>query len=292
MPPPTIMYQKHKGEGKMTKLVFGLLSSVALSVTLTSQSLAQAEEPGAEEDSKSQTQPGPEVRWSTGVDLTSGKYADNQTTSIFYVPFSAKALFGDFEAKLTVPYIRIKGPGTVVGGGDVGPINRNRVANTITTQDGVGDVTASLTYTKFMQDNTLFVDFTGKVKLPTANEQKNLGTGLTDFTSQIDVTKIVGGVNLFATLGYRFMGSSDTLVLRDGLLGSVGASFDVSKNASLGLFYDYRQSASVRAENPSELTGFISWKLSKKIRLQTYGVVGFSSGSPDTGVGMQISLRQ
>jgi len=277
----------------MTKPVFGLLMTMAFSVALSSQNLAHAEEVNASEGQTDRAEKaGPEVRWSTGVDFTSGEYADNQTTSILYIPFSAKALFGDFEAKVTVPYIRIKGPGTVVGGGDVGPINRNRAANIITTQGGLGDVTASLTYTKFMQDNTLFVDFTGKVKLPTASAEKNLGTGLTDFTTQIDVTKIIGGANLFATAGYRFIGSSDTLVLRNGFLGSLGASFNVSDRASLGLIYDYRQSASLRAENPSELTGFVSWKLSRKIRLQTYGIVGFSSGSPDTGVGMQISLRQ
>ncbi len=279
----------------MKKPVLAVLITMSLNLVFSMQNLAYAEEenePKALQKTQEKTSLGTEIRWSTGADYTSGKYADTQTTSIFYIPFSAKALFGDFEAKLTVPYISIKGPGTVVGGGDVGPINRSRAANVITTQAGVGDVTASLTYTKFMQDNTLFVDFTGKVKLPTASEQKNLGTGLTDFTTQVDITKIVGGANLFATAGYRFMGSSDTLVLRNGWLGSVGASVDVSERASLGLIYDYRQSASLRAQNPSELTGFVSWKLSKKIRVQTYGVVGFSSGSPDTGVGIQISLRQ
>ncbi len=263
------------------KLLVTLCVTMTSSIAISSQNLAYANE----------AKTGPQIRWSTGVDFTSGKYTDNQTTSILYVPFSAKALFGDFEAKVTVPYIRIKGPGTVVGGGG-GPIARDRAANAITTQAGLGDVTASLTYTKFMQDNTLFVDFTGKVKLPTASSEKNLGTGNTDFTTQVDVSKIVGGANLFATIGYRFMGSSDLLPLRDGFLGTIGASFDVSDRASLGLIYDYRQSASFRAENPSELTGFVSWKLSKKISLQTYGIVGFSNGSPDTGVGMQISLRQ
>jgi len=232
-----------------------------------------------------------EVRWSTGLDYTSGKYSDNQTTKILYVPFTGTALLGDFTFKATVPYIRIKGPGTVVGGGDVGPITRDRVPTGITTQDGLGDITASATYTAYMQNSEMFVDFTGKVKLPTASSTKNLGTGKADFTTQVDITKKTGGLNLFATAGYRFMGSSDILPLRDGFLGSVGASLDVSKRASVGLIYDYRQSASISAGDPSELTGFVSWKLTEKIRLQTYGIVGFSSGSPDTGVGMQISFR-
>ncbi len=233
-----------------------------------------------------------EFQWSSGVDFTSGNYSDNQTTEILYVPFTGKVLLGDFTAKLTVPYIRIKGPGTVVGGGDIGPITRgDRLPNMITTQGGLGDITAALTYTKILQDDTLFVDFTGKVKLPAASSDRNLGTGKTDFTGQIDLTKQAGGINLFGTVGYRVLGSSTALPLRNGFLGSAGFSFDLSEKTSAGLIYDYRQSASRTAQNPSELTGFVGWKLSDRVRLQTYGIVGFSDGSPDAGGGLQISFR-
>ncbi len=261
----------------MRKSVFTITMAMTVLALISAPSSAQALEP--------------EISWSSGIDFTSGDYSDNQTTDILYVPFSLKALLGDFTFKATVPYIRIEGPGTVVGGGEVGPITRGRQPATITTQDGLGDITAALSYTSFLQNNTLFLDFTGKVKLPTADSDKNLGTGKADFTTQIDVTKKTGDVNLFGTAGYRFMGSSDLLPLRDGFLGSVGASVDVGEKASIGLIYDYRRSASISASNPSELTGFVGWKLSDKIRLQTYGVVGFSNGSPDTGLGLQLSFR-
>jgi len=233
-----------------------------------------------------------EFQWSTGLDYSQGKYTDTQTTKILYAPFNATMLFGDFTAKATVPYIRITGPGTVVGGGGVGPIARNNPSGTITTESGIGDIVAALSYTKMAQNNTLFIDFTGKVKLPTASSTKNLGTGLTDYTAQIDLTKAAGPVNLFGTIGYRWMGSSPTFVLQNGFISSVGFSTDISANTNVGLIYDYREAASLTAQNPSEITGFIGWKLSKQVRLQTYGVVGFSNGSPDTGVGMQISFRR
>jgi len=255
---------------------------LAIGLTMTLATTMSAINAGAQEA---------EFQWSSGIDFTSGNYSDNQTTEILYVPFTGKVLFGDFTAKVTVPYIRIKGPGTVVGGGDIGPIARDRTTNMITTEDGLGDITAALTYTKTLQDDTLFVDFTGKVKLPSASSERNLGTGETDFTGQIDLTKQAGGINLFGTAGYRVMGSSDALPLRNGFLGSAGFSVDMSKKASLGLIYDYRQSASLGASNPSELTGFIGWKLSDRVRLQTYGIVGFSNGSPDKGAGLQISFR-
>ncbi len=232
-----------------------------------------------------------QYQWSSGVDFSSGNFTDDQKTEILYIPFSGQVSFGDFTAKATVPYIRIKGPGTVVGGGLIGPITRGNTANIITTEDGLGDITAALTYTKFLQDNTLFVDFIGKIKLPTASAEKNLGTGQTDLTAQIDVSKRLDTVNLFVTGGYRFLGSSDIFELQSGGFASVGLSFDLSKKASAGLIYDYREASSLTAQAPSELTGFISWKVSQKIRLQTYGVLGFSNGSPDTGLGVQISFR-
>ena len=261
----------------MKNPIFGLIISTLFLASVSMHSSANAEEP--------------EFRWGTGLDFTSGDYSDNQTTEILYVPFTGTALLGDFTFKATVPYIRIKGPGTVVGGGEIGPITRGRVPTGITMQDGLGDITASMTYTAVMQNNTMFVDFTGKVKLPTASSTKNLGTGKADFTTQIDITKTTGGLNLFSTVGYRFMGNSDVLLLRNGFLTSFGASVDVSNRASVGLIYDYRQSASISASNPSELTGFVSWKLTEKLRLQTYGIVGLSSGSPNAGVGLQISFH-
>ncbi|MCF6292740.1 MAG: hypothetical protein L3J04_05030 [Robiginitomaculum sp.] len=232
-----------------------------------------------------------EYRWSTGIDFTSGNYSDTQKTEILYVPFSGTALFGNFTAKATVPFIRITGPGTVVGGGDIGPIRRNRLANAITTQSGLGDITASLSYTKILQDNTLFVDFTGKVKLPTASSQNNLGTGQTDYTTQMDFTKISGSVNWFGTIGYRFIGSSSVLPLQSGFLGSAGMSVNLSDNTSIGMIYDYREAAGFGGADPSEMTGFVSYKLSKQVRFQTYAILGFSNGSPDAGGGISLSFR-
>ncbi len=257
----------------MKKILCGLIMATAIMGPL----VARAEQPT--------------VSWSSGVDYTSGKYTDTRKTKILYVPFTGTVTADGFEAGLTVPYISIKGPGTVIGGGDIGPISRARAPRTISTQSGLGDVIASLGWTSYAQNNTLFVTLSGKAKLPTASRRKTLGTGKTDFTAQMDLSKVAGPVNLFATAGYRFMGSSTALPLRNGFVGSLGASVNATRGTSVGLIYDYRRSAAPSASNPSELTGFISWALSERVRLQTYGVVGFSNGSPDSGIGLQITLH-
>src|SRR5690242_21390205 len=53
----------------------------------------------------------------TGFDYTSGKYTGTENTDILYVPFIAKYETGPWTFRATVPYLRITGPGNVIGAG-------------------------------------------------------------------------------------------------------------------------------------------------------------------------------
>ena len=50
------------------------------------------------------------------ADYTLGKYGGNTSTSIFYVPIIAEYETSDYNLKLTIPYVRLIGPGNVVSG--------------------------------------------------------------------------------------------------------------------------------------------------------------------------------
>src|SRR4051812_435575 len=52
---------------------------------------------------------------SVGADYTTGKYGASDSTDILYIPFTGKYEVGPWTAKLVVPWIRITGPGNVVG---------------------------------------------------------------------------------------------------------------------------------------------------------------------------------
>jgi hypothetical protein len=52
---------------------------------------------------------------SSGFDFSTGNYGSSGTTQIAYAPFSVKYAPDPFVLKLTIPYIRITGPGNVVG---------------------------------------------------------------------------------------------------------------------------------------------------------------------------------
>jgi len=51
-----------------------------------------------------------------GFDYSSGKYGSDTTTTILSIPVIGTYLSGDWMLKLTVPFVRITGNGTVIPG--------------------------------------------------------------------------------------------------------------------------------------------------------------------------------
>ena len=82
------------------------------------------------------------------------------------------------------------------------------------TQSGIGDIVFAATYYLYEgdEDKALLpmVDFTGKVKFPSADEEKGLGTGETDYSMESDLTWFTDEFAIFGTIGYKFLGSPET----------------------------------------------------------------------------------
>ena len=233
------------------------------------------------------------VKLSTGFDHTVGNYGRFQDTEILYIPFIAKATRGNWTAKLVVPYIMIKGPGNVLGGEDGVVIDDDdpiAVSNAVTTESGLGDILGSVTYTHYIDSQDLYLDFTGKIKFPTADEDKRLGTGEPDYTIQFDATKMFGSLYIFGGVGRRFVGDPPQFPLDDIWLLNVGGGYQIDKKLGLGLAYDFREAASA-AEDPSEATAYFTYKVTDALTAMVYGVIGFSDGSPDAGMGLQFGYK-
>lgn len=245
---------------------------------------------------------------SMGADYTSGKYGGNTSTDILYVPFTGKYETNLYSLRLTVPYIRITGPGNVVGG--INPIvienegsGRRRQGgggfenNSVggggtarTTEDGLGDVIAAASVNVLdMQSQSLLIDLTGKVKFGTADERKGLGTGENDYSAQVDISKAIDRFSLFGSAGYRFIGDPPGINLRNIAYGSVGGSYKFTQSVSGGVVFDFAQATSSSSSPAREVTAFFSFKVTPVSKLQVYGLRGFSNGSPDYGVGVNYS---
>jgi hypothetical protein len=225
---------------------------------------------------------------STGVDYTTGKYGLSDSTDILYVPFTGKYEIGPWTAKLVVPWIHITGPANVVGApGDTVVVGGNTGRR---TESGLGDVVASTFYNVLNERSSPFgLDLGGKIKFGTADENRGLGTGKNDYSVQADAFKPIGALTPFGSLGYRWYGDPAGINFKNVFYWSVGTSYKLSQPTSVGVAYDFRPAIVDNGNHVSEATFFVSQKLSQDWKVQMYGVKGFSTGSPEWGLGAVLA---
>ncbi len=219
-----------------------------------------------------------------GFDYSTGKYGAKASTSILYIPVTAKYETDDWFAKLTVPYISVTGPGGVVRG--VGVVNpAARVRTTKVTNSGLGDIIASAGHTVY-DGGALSLDLVGNIKFGTADATKNLGTGKNDYYGQVDgYYSLDSKSTLFGTAGYRVYGSPAGTPLHNEPYGTIGASSKTSETGSVGIMLDAAKSPSTATGDQREVTLFVSQKARDGNKLQLYVLKGFATGSPDFGFG-------
>ena len=227
---------------------------------------------------------------SSGVDYSSGKYGQSQSTDIIYIPFIAKYETGNTTLKLTVPWVKITGPGDVVGGNT--PIVIGSSNRPTTTESGLGDVVFSATQTiaQFGERNPLVLDITGKVKFGTASSSKGLGTGENDYTVELDAYKSINpAVTLFGDIGYKKLGDPSGINLNNVWFGSAGFAYQLSPANSAGMMADIRQAAIDTSQPLRELTVFLTHKFSANYKLQSYLTSGNTDASTDLGGGLMLA---
>ena len=227
--------------------------------------------------------------FSVGAEYSKGDFGSPQPTDTYYVPFAVKHETGPWILKLTVPYLEITGPGNVIGAGSdrvvIGDGNAPR-----RTASGLGDVVGAVFYNALDdRKSAVGVDVGVKVKFGTANSDKGLGTGENDYAVQADLYKTMGSFTPFGTIGYRWYGDPPGVNFRNVPYASLGGAYRLSQDTSLGAVYDFRDSVFAGGPKVSELTGYVSQKLSKEVKLQLYALAGFSDASPDYAIGLNLS---
>jgi hypothetical protein len=193
--------------------------------------------------------------------------------------------------KLTVPYLSVTSPANVVpgvGSFDSSRSRRRRAAGT-TTESGLGDTVASATYNAYYDSAAgRGLDLTGRIKLPSADADKGLGTGSTDESVQVDVYQTFDRLTVFADVGYTFFGHSDFVQLDNAPNYGVGASNKFTDTDSVGASLDGRARVTPGGAPQRELTVFWNRRTDSATRLQAYFLVGLAKGSPDRGLGLSV----
>lgn len=233
---------------------------------------------------------------SIGGYYSSGDYGESQKTTIHYLPVSYDYTVSNWNLKVAVPYLEVTGAGNVlvnvggIGGGDFGDLI---TSDNSSTSHGRGDTVVSATYQfPSFAEGMPFVDLGFEVKIPTADEEKALGTGKADYGLQLDLYQMLGNSTLFATAGYKFRGKSTLFnEMSNSAYVSFGLSRPLSQRWSYGLIYDYREAASESSKETHEILPYLSWLPAPGWSLMSYAVKGFTRDSADYALGMQLSYR-
>lgn len=224
----------------------------------------------------------------TGFDYSTGKYGGTKSVNILYIPVVATYESDRLTLKLTVPYIAIWGAGAGVFPG-LGRTKPATTGKTVTTAHaGLGDVIASAGYDVY-QGEALTLDLVGKVKLGTADKNKGLGTGMNDYSAQVDGYYAVRKTTFFATAGYKIVGVPAGMTLNNVAFGTIGVAQKLDGRTTAGVMFDAAQSPSPTGAPPQTVTAYLSRKLGDTVKFQPYVLKGVSSGSPDFGFGALIT---
>jgi len=224
------------------------------------------------------------LRTGVGFHYSVGDYGGSTSTSIVYTPLITRAELDRWTMWLTVPYIRISGPGGVVQGPD-GPVQ-----TTGGVSEGLGDIVLRGAYLFPAEPGWIpSLELLGLVKFPTASRDRGLGTGEYDFGLESELSWEVGRLMPFVVFGYRFLGSSAETPLHDVFECIPGVQYLIAPGINLGVLLDYRQAASAQSGTRLETVPFASFRVRHHWAIDLYGAAGLADGSPDAGFGFQLA---
>lgn len=227
-----------------------------------------------------------DLKVSTGLNYFYGDYGRDDKTEILHSSLNIKYRAFPWVAKLALPILKIDGFGGIDGNGNIigDGTDERRV------DSGIGDVVAQLAYQYVPPIASSVILVNGKVKFPTADENKGLGTGEYDYSLETQVVKSFDRLTPFMTFGYTYVGKSSDSILKNRFYTNLGSVYRVNPKYDIGLMYAYKQASSDESTNDRKIIGFFSWKVPQtQWSIEGYLLGGLTDASPDAGGGVSLS---
>jgi hypothetical protein len=259
---------------------------IALVLTLTTAAPALAEDPW--------------VSLSGLVDYSVGDYGTGKDTTLLYIPFTlGVSPFDGLTLSGTIPYVWQDTQTVVVTGGGVAVRKQKErllptAASSVShTESGLGDILFKVQY-RLLEEQAVLPEISPylKIKFPTADDSRGLGTGEFDETLGVDFSKtfferLVG----YVSLAYTFIGSPAGEDLRDSFGWSLGAAYRVTQPWSVFTFLEGATAISPGEADPLEILFGAEYKLTKALKLTGSVGKGLSNGSPDYEISGGFTVR-
>jgi len=240
----------------------------------------------------------PRVTLSTSVNYLVGDYGTGKDTTLLYVPFTLGVRpFDRFWLNVTIPYLYQSTQNVVLTGGGVtvrakgnGKLARPATA---TAESGLGDVLAKASLV-ILEEKEFLPEIVPyfKVKFPTADKDRGLGTGEFDETIGVDLSKrLVDSLYGYVGFGYTFIGEPSGTTLHNSFGWTVGAAYAVTQPFSVFAFLEYATAVSPGQSDPVDIRVGAEYRLTSSLKLTGSVLRGLTNGSADWGVSGGLALR-
>lgn len=228
------------------------------------------------------------LSFTAGLEYSSGEYGGTETTEVVAAPFGVRLTVDDWTFRASSAYMQVSGPADISEDGEAGgsgPIARDQAAH------GVADTTVSLERAfRRIGGSNAYVEVTARARLPSGDEERGFGVGTVDYgvVTEIGVSSEDGGA--FVSAGYRFLGKRDEGPDRqDGMQAGVGAWLPVGGRGRVGVFGNWRKASVEDGDDPSQAGGYISYRMSERLRVTFAASGGLSDASPEYTAGIRFN---
>ena len=220
-----------------------------------------------------------------GAGYDQGDFGTSSTTRSVYAPVTFRYLGERFDLGLTLSLVYLDTESSVVV---VEGLPTASERQTRTTEVGFGDIILRGRY--YLLEDPGLAPFL-KVKAPTANASKGLGTGEWDVGFGLEFDKRFEEFFILGDVGYTFIGDPPGQHFRNRPAASLGIGRFFMPTLAVTVLLDWRRSLVRHRDDPLELFGIVQVKVAPRVTLTPYAFAGLTDGSPDFGVGLELSWR-
>lgn len=237
---------------------------------------------------------GADWKFSSSFNYDTGNYGGNGHTESVYIPFTLKRYFREGAIAATLPYLRQSTTGRVTRvGGRPAAMGGGGSSMRTSAGSGLGDVLVNGSYI-LKKDGPGSFDLAaaGRLKLPTADETKGLGTGELDEGVGLEFSKeLRPGLALLVDGYYTIIGDPAGTDLNNEVSLDLGVFHQFKKDYSLTVLYATRSAIVDGNNDPRELSGTLDYSSADGNHYFGGVLLGLSDGSPDYGLSAGLSRR-
>ncbi len=235
----------------------------------------------------------------TGVDYTSGDYGTGDDTDVCSIPLTigyTPAAKWDFYVTL-VPFLYQDTSNLVSVAGQPVRVKQSRINPSTgqvvekTSHTGIGDTTLGVTYYAVDETESLpELDLIASLKIPTADDDRGLGTGKFDSSLGFSLSKSQNDWTVYGTIEYNFIGNPGGDVdLNNYTSGTIGISHQCLPDLKNTLYVFMGGAMSDAADDQLEIGLRSRFTLDPDNDLALHLSKGLWDGSPDYGIGVSWS---